>query len=125
MTSETRPVVHETRLRECAGALCLLLASCAVPGPELTDLPARIDYACAGNVTLPVARALQQGMAAVLFNGQEILLRGGESAAQEKYTNGEFTLYLDGEKAFLEQSGKVIVGPCVSPVPLPTYFRAR
>ena len=70
-------------------------------------------------------RAPQQRMAAVLLNGQEILLRGGESAAQEKYTDGNFTLYLDGENAFLEQSGKVIFGPCVSPVPLPTYFRAR
>ncbi len=111
--------------RIAAVAICLLLTGCAVPGPEITRLPARIDYACAGNVTLPVARDPQRGIAAILLDGQEIPLRGGESAAQEKYTDGQFTLYLEGEKAFLEQNGKVIVGPCVSPVPLPTYFRAR
>jgi len=111
--------------RIAAVSTCLLLAGCAVPGPVVTQLPARIDYVCAGNVTLPVARSPEQGIAAILLNGQEIPLRGGESAAQEKYTDGSFTLYLEGEKAFLEQNGKVIVGPCVSPVPLPTYYRAR
>ena len=108
-----------------AATLCLVLAGCAVPGPVVTDLPARIDYVCAGNEKLPVARAPERGIAAVLVNGQEIALRGGESAAQEKYTDGQFTLYLEGERALLEQNGKVILGPCVSPVPLPTYFRAR
>ena len=106
-------------------SLCLLLSGCAVPGPELTQLPARIDYVCAGNKTLPVARAPDQRMAAVLVDGQEILLRGGESAAQEKYSNGSYTLYLEGEKAMLEQSGVVLYGPCVSPVPLPTFYRMR
>ncbi|MFT3847594.1 MAG: hypothetical protein QM739_02645 [Propionivibrio sp.] len=108
-----------------AVALCLALAGCAVPGPVVTQLPTRIDYVCAGNVKLPVARAPERGIAAVLLDDQEIPLRGGESAAQEKYTDGQYTLYLDGEKAFLEQNGKVVAGPCVSPAPLPTYFRAR
>lgn len=105
--------------------LSLTLAGCAVPGPEVTQLPARIDYVCPGNVKLPVARAPERGIAAVLLNGQEIPMRGGESAAQEKYTDGQYTLYLEGERALLEQNGKVILGPCVSPVPLPTYFRMR
>jgi len=115
-------------MKRIAAAVVLLgltLAGCAVPGPEVTRLPARIDYVCAGNVKLPVARAPERGIAAVLLNGQEIALHGGESAMQEKYTDGQFTLYLEGEKAALEQNGKIILGPCVSPVPLPTYFRMR
>ncbi len=111
--------------RLAAVTLCAALAGCSVPGPVVTDLPARIDYVCAGNAKLPVARAPERGITAVLVNGQEIALRGGESAAQEKYTDGQFTLYLEGERALLEQNGKVILGPCVSPVPLPTYFRMR
>ena len=111
--------------RLAAVTLCLALAGCAVPGPEVTQLPARIDYVCASNLKLPVARAPERGIAAVLLNGQEIPLRGGESAAQEKYTDGQYTLYLEGERALLEQNGKVLLGPCVSPVPLPTYFRMR
>ena len=83
----------------------------------------RQDYACAGGKTLPVARAPEQRMAAVLVNNREILLRAGESAAQEKYTDGQYSLYLDGEKAFLEENGIVLFGPCTSPVPLSKYYR--
>ena len=113
------------RLAAANLVLCLMLAGCALPGPEVTQLPARIDYVCTGNAKLPVARAPERGIAAVLLNGEEIPLRGGESAAQEKYTDGQYTLYLEGERALLEQNGKVVLGPCVSPVPLPTYFRMR
>ena len=48
---------------------------------------------------------------------------GADSAAQEKYSNGRYSLYLDGERAMLEDDGLVLFGPCVSPVPLPTYYR--
>ncbi len=104
----------------------MLAAGCVVvPGVEVTALPTRIDYACAGGKTLPVARAPEQRMAAVLIDGREILLRAGESAAQEKYTDGQYSLYLDGEKAFLEENGIVLFGPCTSPVPLSTYYRTH
>lgn len=101
----------------------VLLAGCALPGVEVTALPARIDYVCANKQVLPVARAPEQGMAAVLVNSQEIVLRRTDSAAQEKYGNGEYALYLDGERAMFERNGQIIFGPCVSPVPLPTYYR--
>lgn len=109
-------------------SLCLstlALAGCAVPGPEMTVIPARIDYVCQGNKTLPVARNPANGTAAVLVDNKEIALMGGESAAQEKYTDGNYTLYLEGEKAMLELNGVVLFGPCISPVPLPTYYRYR
>jgi len=105
--------------------LSLLIAGCAAPGVEMTALPARIDYVCIDNRILPVARAPQSGTAAVIVDNQEILLQGGLSAAQEKYTDGNFTLYLEGEQAMLEQNGRVLFGPCRSPVPLPTYYRSR
>jgi len=105
--------------------LSLLLAGCAAPGVEMTALPARIDYICIDNRILPVARAPGAGMAAVIVDNQEILLQGGVSAAQEKYTDGSYTLYLEGEQAMLEQNGRVIFGPCRSPAPLPTYYRSR
>ncbi len=114
-----------TTAASCITTLCLLLSGCAAPGVEMTALPARIDYVCLDKRVLPVARAPQSGMAAVIVDNQEILLRGGLSAAQEKYTDGRFTLYLEGEQAMLEQNGRVLFGPCRSPVPLPTYYRSR
>jgi hypothetical protein len=46
-----------------------------------------------------------------------------DTAVQEKYSDGNFSLYLDGELAMFEQTGMVIMGPCRSPVALPTYTR--
>ena len=103
----------------------LLLAGCVTPGVEETVLPARIDYACAGNRVLPVARAADGGAAAVLVDGKELVLRRADSAAQEKYTDGRVSLYLDGERAMLEDNGTVLFGPCVSQVPLPSAPRYR
>jgi len=100
-----------------------LLAACVSPGVEITAIPARIDYLCANEKILSVARTPDLRVAGVLVDGKEILLTGADSAAQEKYSNGRYSLYLDGERAMLEDDGLVLFGPCVSPVPLPTYYR--
>lgn len=104
----------------------LLLAACSTAvGPEMTVLPARIDYVCASGRVLSVARTQDQRTAAVLVDGKEIRLVRADSAAQEKYTDGRYTLYLEGERAMLEDQITVIYGACTSPVPLPTYIRER
>jgi membrane-bound inhibitor of C-type lysozyme len=108
------------------GALCApLLTGCVAPAVDETVLPARIDYACANNRVLPVARGADGRLAAVLVDGNEIKLSRAGSAAQEKYSDGRYSLYLDGERAMLEDNGKVLFGPCASPVPLPSAPRVR
>jgi membrane-bound inhibitor of C-type lysozyme len=102
-----------------------LLAACGGAYLEDTVLPARIDYACAGNRVLPVARAADGRQAAVLVEGKQLTLTRADSAAQEKYTSGGYALYLDGERAMLEQEGRVLFGPCNSPAALPTAPRYR
>lgn len=92
---------------------------------EMTKLPQQIDYVCANNKTLSVVRSPDARLAGVLVNGSQITLRRTESAAQEKYSDGRYTLYLEGEKAMLEDIGRVIFGPCQSPVQLPTYEQYR
>ena len=100
-----------------------MLAGCAPPVIYEPVLPGRIDYVCAGNRVLPVARNGQ--VAAVMLDGQEVTLRRSESAAQEKYVLGGLALYLDGERAMLEQDGTVRLGPCNSPSALPTAPAVR
>jgi hypothetical protein len=43
--------------------------------------------------------------------------------AQEKYSDGNTTLYLDGENALVTSDSFVVAGPCVSTVPLPVMQR--
>ena len=101
------------------------LAGCVAPGVEETILPARIDYVCAGKRVLPVARSADGRHAAVRVEGKDIVLARAGSAAQEKYSDGRYSLYLDGERAMLEDESRVIFGPCTSPVPLPSAPRER
>jgi membrane-bound inhibitor of C-type lysozyme len=106
--------------------LALIVAGC-IYADDVRDtvLPARIDYSCAGNRVLPVSRAGDQRKAAVLLDGKWMMLSRADSAAQEKYTDGTYTLYLLGERAMLEDQGRLIYGPCSSPVDLPTARRSR
>lgn len=105
--------------------LALLCAGCAVDDVRDTVLPARIDYSCAGNKALAVARAPDTRNAAVLLDGKWVTLQRADSAAQEKYSDGTYSLYLHGERAMLEDRGRVVYGPCTSPVELPTARRVR
>ncbi len=106
--------------------IAALMAGCVyVDDVRDTVLPARIDYSCAGNKVLPVSRAPDQKSAAVLLDGKWVALARADSAAQEKYSDGTYSLYLHGERAMLERQGRVVYGPCTSPVDLPTARRSR
>jgi membrane-bound inhibitor of C-type lysozyme len=102
-----------------------LLAGCAAATVDETVLPARIDYVCANKRVLPVARRSDRQLAMVLLDGMEVTLPRVESAAQEKYSDGRYALYLDGERAMLEENSRVLFGPCASPVALPSAPRYR
>ena len=121
MNSKAFRVLRGSRLLLAA----LLLGGCAVDDVRDTVLPARIDYSCAGNKVLPVARASDARSAAVLLEGKWVTLPKADSAAQEKYSDGSYVLYLHGERAMLEDRGRVLFGPCTSPVDLPTARRVR
>jgi membrane-bound inhibitor of C-type lysozyme len=102
-----------------------LLAGRVAMGVEQTILPPRIDYVCANKRVLQVARGADGRQAAVRIDGKDIVLQRAASAAQEKYSDGRYSLYLDGERAMLEDESRVIFGPCTSPVPLPSAPRER
>ena len=111
-----------TRPAMVALLLGAALAGCA--GVQDTVLPSRIDYACANKRMLQVLRAPDARSAEVLIDGKAMVLARADSAAQEKYSDARYTLYLDGERAMLEDQGRVLYGPC-SAGPLPKAERYR
>ncbi len=101
-------------------AIIALLAGCSTgAGFEQTALPERIDYQCANSRVLKVKRLPKQRAVAVqLGEAQVVTLPRLQSAAQEKYGDGRYTLYLQGERAMLEDSGQVLFGRCqAGPLP--------
>jgi membrane-bound inhibitor of C-type lysozyme len=129
-TARAAPRVARARGAGAAGTACVaalavavVLGGCVPQGIQQTALPARVDYVCQGEKLLQVARGT--AAAVVRFEEREATLPEVASAAQEKYTNGEWTLYLDGERALLESRGVVLAGGCRSTVPLPRETRQR
>ena len=102
----------------------IALAGCVGPGVDETVLPTRINYQCANNKVLQVERAPDARAAAVLVNNKPVVPQRAGSAAQEKYSDGNYSLYLDGERAILEENSRVLFGPC-SAGPLPKIQRDR
>jgi len=124
--AERAAVTGPPALKRGLVLIAAVVAGCVyVDDVRDTVLPARIDYSCAGNKVLPVSRAPDQKSAAVLLDGKWVTLARADSAAQEKYSNGTYSLYLLDERAMLESNGRVVYGPCTSPVDLPTARRTR
>jgi membrane-bound inhibitor of C-type lysozyme len=108
-----------------AFATGLALHGCVVVQPQVTVLPAEIAYVCRNDVPLKVSRAPDGRSASVWFDGKNTVLARVDSAAQEKYSNGQTTLYLDGEKALMSSDSFVVAGPCLSAQPLPVAPMTR
>jgi hypothetical protein len=99
--------------------LALLLAACVPSGLPETVLPPDNAYACRDGTMLRVARAANGGMAIASVGEKSFRLTRVDSPAQEKYTDGASTLYLDGSQALLTSDSFVVAGPCLSTTPLP------
>lgn len=90
-------------------------------GIEVTQLPQRIDYRCSNNKVLQIKRAPDASAVAVLINEKVVTLPRADSATQEKYTDGIYSLYLQGERAMLEKNSQMLFGPCnAGPLPKKT-----
>jgi membrane-bound inhibitor of C-type lysozyme len=103
----------------------LALHGCVVVQPQVTVLPSEITYACRNNAQMHFLRAPDGRSASVRYDGQVMTLQRVDSAAQEKYSDGRTTLYLDGEKAVMASDSFVVAGPCISAQPLPVAPMSR
>jgi membrane-bound inhibitor of C-type lysozyme len=102
-----------------------LLAGCAPAGMPMTELPPQVGYVCQQGGPLTVLRAADGRQAEVIAPGHRFVLPRVDSAAQEKYSNGRATLYLEGENAVLTEDSLVLAGRCASTVALPVVERYR
>lgn len=89
------------------------------PGLDETVLATVMDYQCEGGNEMRVERAPDARNARVTVGTRSWLLIRVDSAAQEKYSAGATSLYLEGEIATLESEGRLVGGKCQSKVPMP------
>ena len=110
------------RLR-VAGVVLLLFAGCSGVDVERTVYPTQLAFDCSDGKTMRLARAPDGRSATVEVGARPATLARVASAAEEKFSNGVYVLYLDRERALLEENGKVVFGPCRSQSALPTAPR--
>lgn len=110
---------RNSRRTVVVGGLASLLSACVPTGLPETVLPPDNTYACRDGTMLRVERAGNGGMAIASVGDRSFRLTRVDSAAQEKYTDGASTLYLDGSQALLTSDSFVVAGPCLSTTPLP------
>ena len=111
-------------MRACLLLPALLACGC-VSGPEMAVLPESLDYRCAEGREMRVQRAPDGREAIATVEGKSVRMRRAESAAQEKYVEGAWTLYLEGEQAMLEAQGTMLRAHCRSTTPLPVMQRSH
>ena len=117
-------MIAGTALRSRVGGFALLLiAGCTGVDVERTVYPTQLAFECGDGKVMRVVRAPDGRSASVQVDGSTVALRRADSAAEEKYSDGAYSLYLDKERALLEQDGKVVFGACRSQTALPTAPR--
>jgi membrane-bound inhibitor of C-type lysozyme len=87
---------------------------------QRTVYPAQFSFFCETGGVMNVSRAPDGRSATVLVDGNPVLLQRADSAAEEKYSDGTYSLYLDEQRALLERDSVVLYGVCRSQTPLPT-----
>jgi membrane-bound inhibitor of C-type lysozyme len=117
--TDLKALSRNSRHAVAIGGLASLLSACVPTGLPETVLPPDNTYACRDGTMLRVARAVNGDMAVASVGDRSFRLTRVDSAAQEKYTDGASTLYLDGSQALLTSDSFVVAGPCLSTTPLP------
>ena len=93
-------------LRRLAGAaLAAAVAGCIAYEPEVRPMEMpwgqRVSMSCQGDRTM-----------AITFDATTVTLPQVAAASDAKFTDGRYTLYINDNRAALEETGMVLRGPC-------------
>jgi membrane-bound inhibitor of C-type lysozyme len=72
----------------------------------------RVHFACRDGKMMTVDFLPSPRAARVALDGTSVTLQQVHAASDAKFTDGRYTLYVNGERAALEETGMVLRGPC-------------
>jgi membrane-bound inhibitor of C-type lysozyme len=97
-------------------ALAAALAGCYydVQTANQTEMPwgQRVEVACMGGKSMTIDFVPAPRAARVSFDGTTVTLPQVDAASDAKFTDGRYILYVNDQRAALEQTGVVLRGPC-------------
>lgn len=72
----------------------------------------RVVVACAGGRSMAIDFVPSPRAARVTFDATTVTLPQVDAASDAKFTDGRYTLYVNEQRAALEETGVVLRGPC-------------
>ena len=105
-------------LRRLAGAaLAATVAGCVYyDTPQVTPMEMpwgqRVNMSCTGDKTMAIDFVPSPRAARVTFDATTVTLPQVAAASDAKFTDGRYTLYINDSRAALEETGRVLRGPC-------------
>ena len=72
----------------------------------------RVEVACMGGKSMTIDFVSAPRAARVSFDGTSVTLPQVDAASDAKFTDGRYTLYINDNRAALEETGMVVRGPC-------------
>ena len=98
-------------------ASALLVAGCyyqEVNQALNTQMPwgQRVEVACMGGKSMAIDFIPSPRAARVSFDSTTVTLPQVDAASDAKFSDGRYTLYVNEQRAALEQTGVVLRGPC-------------
>ena len=100
----------------CA-ALVAVLGGCVyydVPQVQPMAMPwgQRVTVSCMGDKTMTIDFVPAPRAARVSFDATTVTLQQVDAASDAKFTDGQYTLYINDSRAALEETGILRRGPC-------------
>jgi membrane-bound inhibitor of C-type lysozyme len=99
-----------------AAALAAVLAGCVAYAPEVQPMAMpwgqQVVVSCMGVKTRAIDFVPSPRAARVTFDATTVTLPQVDAASDAKFTDGRYTLYINDNRAALEETGVVLRGPC-------------
>lgn len=89
-----------------------VVAAC-VQGMNQPPMPQQARYVCENGKAFAVEFLADPPSARVVFDERQVTLPPALAATDAKYTDGQTTLYVEGDRALLETAGQVFGRGCV------------
>ena len=114
--SYTSKVARELIRLLCSTALVVALSGCYhdVQKANQAQMPwgQRVEVACMGGKSMSIDFLPAPRSARVSFDGKTVTLPQVDAASDAKFTDGRYILYVNDQRAALEETGVVLRGPC-------------
>lgn len=97
------------KILSCLAVICAITA-CSDHAANRS--PQTLHYQC-GTLPLTLTQDSARQQVSFILDGQQLTLKQSPSASGTRYTDGSYSFWSKGDRAFVERQDQIIVNDCV------------